>query len=147
MKRMVEIEFDVKVDLKGIKDLEAKLKDGTLLSDVTYAGATVGSMNARRGIEVGRPEWKPLAPATVMRKGHGKILWETGAMHDSIHAERRGPDAAYGSDRLYSDNHELGIGVPRRAFLEPTTAGEEKDQMIAACEAVVAKAVDEANKK
>ena len=139
------IEIDLRVDLKGIEGLKEKLEDKTLLSDMTYAGALVGSMNARKGIETGRPEWPALAPATVARKGHGKILWETGDMHDSIHPERRDGDAAYGSDREYADNHELGIGVPQRAFLEPTTIGEEKEQIIAACRAVITKEVEKAN--
>ena len=114
---------------------------------MTFAGATIGSINARHGIEVGRSEWIPLAGVTIASKGHSKILWLTGDMHDSIHAERRGKDAVYGSDKQYADNHELGIGVPQREFLGPTTRGAEFDQMMTGVEAVVSKAVEKANSK
>lgn len=144
---MTAIEVSVKTNLKGLEDLTKNLDMGKLQSDMTYAGATIGSINARAGIERSRPEWPPLAAATIAAKGHSKILWKTGEMHDSIHPERRGRDAVYGSDKQYADNHEFGIGVPQREFLAPTTRGVEFDQLTTGVKAVITKAVEEANKK
>ena len=135
----------LKKDMKGFDRFKKYLDSDKLLSDITFAGATVGAINAKAGIQNQRPEWPPLSPETIESKGHDKILWLTGEMHDSLHAERRGANAIYGSDKEYAPNHEFGIGTPKRAFLEPTIHGEELEVMFQAMDAVLAQTIKDAN--
>jgi phage gpG-like protein len=67
--------------------------------------------------------WKPLAQSTVRRKGHDKILFETGRLKASLsrrtsdsvrEVSPRGQGLLFGTTVPYSSFHDDGRGVPRR---------------------------------
>lgn len=75
--------------------------------------------------------WPELSPATVERKGHDKILWETGRLLDSLGIETAdsvrevveepaGVGLTYGTSVPYGRYHQLGEGVPLRVFFGVT---------------------------
>lgn len=96
---------------------------------------TVGEKNTKLGITRGRPEWPPLSERRIQEKGHGRILFDTGAMFRSIFSQAKSRSGMYGTNNPYAPIHELGLlegaeqGVPRRAFLLPTTEGREKQEI------------------
>jgi len=94
---------------------------------------SVGEKNTKLGITRGRPEWPPLSKVRKREKGHGRILFETGAMFRSIFSDVRGNKGMYGTNNSYAPIHELGLleeeGVPMRAFLLPTTEGRERQEI------------------
>jgi phage gpG-like protein len=75
-------------------------------------------------------KWKPLAQATVKRKGHDTILVETGRLKNSLTTpdgdsirEALGRSANFGTFVEYAGFHQEGAGVPQREHTgldEPT---------------------------
>jgi len=122
----------VRIDTKVMDELPLKLTAAK--STAAYAGAMIGASLAKEGIRRGRAEWQPLAKSTIERKGHDKILWDSRKLYHSIKAHKglRIGTASWGTDVKYGENHELGIGVPKRAFLKPTATGGELALIITA---------------
>ena len=70
--------------------------------------------------------WPPLAPSTVKKKGHDSILWETGAMMDSlisttsdsireVVSEPPNHSLSFGTSDEKSPIHQFGAGrIPQR---------------------------------
>lgn len=133
--------YGVKLDIQVTPD--TKPLDNILQStpgaydDAAMDGAEKGAELVRRGIETGRGEWPPLSIVTIDRKGHDQILFDTGDMYNSIHAEKAGTgQAVYLTDTPYAPIHEFGLlasrepnPVPRRAFFAPTTVGNELQEI------------------
>lgn len=106
------------------------------------AGGTVLARAARLSWqEPGRRPvpWAPLAASTIRRKGHDKLLYDTGHLRDSITlgivTDRT---ATVGSDAPYSIFHQMGtkrmdarpfIPADGQGGLTPQAAGEIKDVM------------------
>lgn len=63
--------------------------------------------------------WKPLSPATLARrKGRGGgILVDWGDLFHSISYDTTPSSVTVGTDRHYGKYHQMGWGVPQRAFL------------------------------
>lgn len=79
--------------------------------------------------------WQELAESTIARKGHSRILYETGRLlagligptADSI-VEVRRMSLVFGIDLYRAFKHERGEGVPRRGFMP---RGEQVDNFAA----------------
>lgn len=109
------------------------------------AGATVLARDARLSWkEPGRRPgpWAPLAASTIKRKGHDKILYDTGRLRDSITLGEVTPaSATAGTDATYSIYHQLGTkSMAARPFIPVNGAG----QLTAQTEAEIAAAMEEA---
>lgn len=106
------------------------------------AGGTVLARAARLSWpEPGRRPvpWAPLAASTVRRKGHDKLLYDTGRLRDSITLGMvTDRTATVGTDAPYSIYHQMGtkrmdarpfIPADGQGGLTPQAAGEIKDVM------------------
>jgi phage gpG-like protein len=66
--------------------------------------------------------WQPLKSSTVAkrRKGKGsgghKILLDTGALRNSLHAKVEGDSVLIGTDRVYGPTHEFGATINRAPY-------------------------------
>lgn len=106
------------------------------------AGATVLARDARLSWKepARRPgPWAPLAPSTIKRKGHDKLLYDTGRLRDSITLGEVTPSsAAVGTDAPYSLYHQLGTkSMAARPFIPAGSDG----QLTAQAEAEIAAAM------
>ena len=79
--------------------------------------------------------WKELAESTVARKGHDRILVDSGDLRASLEARSAGGDAIrvyepsfliFGSAVEYARFHQLGQGVPQRRPVE-LTEGDRRE--------------------
>lgn len=63
--------------------------------------------------------WAPLAPRTVRRKGHDRILTQDGFLRRLV--AQPGPDELlFGTNRIYGATHQFGDedrGIPARPFI------------------------------
>ena len=77
--------------------------------DELEAAATILEKQAKDLIGVPQPEWAPLAPATLERKGGVNTpLLETGEMRDSITHNADAHEAHVGSNNPKLNWHEFG---------------------------------------
>lgn len=68
--------------------------------------------------------WKPLAPATVRKKGHSRILIDTGRMLSSYSYRVEGDSVRFGPRVPYARFHQFGTArIPRRAVLPLDRSG------------------------
>ena len=70
----------------------------------------------------GRPSWVPLAPFTIAKKGHSKILIDSGALQQaatdpSQYTVSREALWAWPSGVDYWKFHQTGDGVPKRVIM------------------------------
>lgn len=84
--------------------------------------------------------WAPLAPSTILKKGHDRILEETLALVMSLVAKNiysiarirhqgTGETLEYGTNRPHAWRHQAGEGVTQREFLGITQ--QQLDQITA----------------
>jgi len=84
-------------------------------------------------IQQGRPEWPPLKPETIKRKGSSKPLIDTGKLMNSItHKVEKSvvKVGVFGEYAVVAAVHELGSAVrniPARPYLKPTLDENEKN--------------------
>lgn len=81
------------------------------------------------------PDWPPLKPETVKRKGSSKPLIDTGKLRNSITHKVEGDKALVGvfaeDVSIYAEVHEFGSprkNIPERSFLRKTF-DEQKDEI------------------
>lgn len=98
------------------KVLNSDLKP--LMQDI---GAIVENSTRERFLTKEDPDgvvWQELAPETIERKkGRGGKLVEYGDLMRSITAHATAVSVEVGTDRPYGKYHQMGWGVPQRAFL------------------------------
>lgn len=136
---MASISFNVR-DMISPSLLGAASAD--TLRRALQAGGTVLARAARLSWpEPGRRPvpWAPLAASTVRRKGHDKLLYDTGRLRDSITLGTvTDRTATVGTDAPYSIFHQMGtkrmdarpfIPADGQGGLTPQAAGEIKDVM------------------
>lgn len=130
------VNIRVKVNDRRLRNLVAR--NQYIKKEVLKKVVDVGRKNTVMGITKGRPEWPPLSERRINEKGHGRILFETGALLRSIISQASTMQGMYGTNISYAPVHELGLlegeGVPRRAFLLPTTEGRELQEIEKAVE-------------
>ncbi|MFA7097234.1 MAG: phage virion morphogenesis protein [Gammaproteobacteria bacterium] len=127
-----------------------KLASDATMKKALEAGGTVLARAARLSWPepARRPEpWAPLAASTVRRKGHDKLLYETGHLGDSITlGDVTSREATVGTDAPYSIFHQLGtkrmaarpfIPVDSKGALELTAEVEIRRAMEGVIEAAV----------
>ncbi|RLI74767.1 hypothetical protein DRO97_05075 [Archaeoglobales archaeon] len=84
-------------------------------------------------ITKGRPEWSPLKPETIKRKGSSKPLIDTGKLRASITHRIEGniiKVGVFGEEALIAAVHEFGSpkkNIPQRSFIRVTADEKEKD--------------------
>ncbi len=110
-----------------LEDLNSRLGeiykglDGGLKPLMTDIGAIVESSTRERFLTKTDPDgvlWQNLAPETIRKKkGRGGILVEYGDLMRSITAHATAVSVEVGTDRPYGKYHQMGWGVPERAFL------------------------------
>jgi phage gpG-like protein len=92
---------------------------------------------------LGRP-WTELSPRTILDKGHGSILEDTGEMQDSLYASRNGPfSVEIGVADGKINIHEYGTEtIPPRPVLQPAKthlrSGVLKSQLVKRIAATIA---------
>lgn len=127
-----------------------KLASDATMKKALEAGGTVLARAARLSWPepARRPEpWAPLAASTVKRKGHDKLLYDTGKLRDSITlGDVTDTRATVGTDAPYSIFHQLGtkkmsarpfIPVDSRGALELTAEVDIRRAMEGVIEAAV----------
>ena len=87
--------------------------------------------------------WPPLAEKTVRRKGHGKLLYDTGKLRDSIRMDPpTANEAKVGTDAPYAIYHQKGTGkMPARPFIPVSPEGKLTPQTERACGAAMEAAI------
>lgn len=93
------------------------------------AGGTVLARDARLSWKepARRPgPWAPLAPSTIKRKGHDKLLYDTGRLRDSITLGEVTPSSAtVGTDAPYAPFHQFGTKkMAARPFIPAGSDGQ-----------------------
>lgn len=76
--------------------------------------------------------WRPLSATTIANRRRGRsggtsviqILRDTGILANSINTRVASNSVSVGTAVSYAEKHQFGKGVPRRAFLPITAAGE-----------------------
>lgn len=83
----------------------------------------------------GEGSWKPLHPITIAKKGHSKILIDTGRLKKSYTGGTEGivriekNTITYGSKVPYARYHERGEGVPKRSVTEHVNSRKFKGRI------------------
>lgn len=106
------------------------------------AGGTVLARDARLTWKepARRPgPWAPLAPSTIRRKGHDKILYDTGRLRDSISIGEVTPSSAtVGTDAPYAPYHQFGT---KKMVARPFIPAGPDGKLTAQTEAEIAAAM------
>lgn len=76
----------------------------------------------------GGEQWKPLAPATIKRKGHATVLVLTGGLANSIWYTPSDSTVVFGSSSHLAKIHQFSKrpSLPRRAVIVATRADIEE---------------------
>jgi len=119
--------FDARGATNRLRKTAAALKPTKILTEmgVIALGLTQATMKAEKDPITGRG-WKPLKPATKRAKGHGKILYDSGALRRSL--TRRGAGNVWRMSKnmlvigtsLVQNVHQYANkkrGRPRRRYL------------------------------
>lgn len=79
--------------------------------------------------------WPPLAPSTIAKKGHSRILWETGTLARSLYSKNSPfhiesvfvKELVFGTRVKYARYHQLGTSkMPRRRPVELTLSQRKR---------------------
>ena len=113
---------------------------------VLAAGGTVLARDTRlTWKEPGRrpAPWAPLAEKTVKRKGHDKLLYDTGKLRDSIRMSPPTPSQVeIDTDTPYAIYHQRGTGkMPARPFIPVLPSGRLTPQTERECGAAMEAAI------
>lgn len=133
----------IRLETEGVGRVKLKLRSIAEPRRITKMLMDIASTVNRNVIERHRTEtdaWgrplKPLSPITIARKGHDRILFETGTMRQRHFWRMLSPTSV----RLwpgvrYAGYHQFGIGVPRRPIYPMDEGGQvrfsrrERDQI------------------
>lgn len=75
----------------------------------------------------GGSQWAPLAMSTIRRKGHGRVLFETGAMASTVFVELAGMKVQLGNGSRVAKFHQFGTRrMPQRKVVEATRPDVEE---------------------
>ena len=83
----------------------------------------------------GEGTWKSLSPITIKRKGHARILIDSGRLKASYTGGAEGiirinkNTIAFGSKVPYAKYHERGLGVPKRSVTEHVNSRKFKGRL------------------
>lgn len=106
--------------------LRRKLEEYKIrFKDFSDPMAKIGELlvaSIKKNFEVGgRPAWRPLSPATILRKGHSTILVDTGRLRESVEFKAEREYVEVGSfnmpERIYGEFHQKGTDrIPQREW-------------------------------
>jgi len=131
---MIKVKFSGRKAFSKLAKTIAALKAGEEVAK-EVAGRKLES-EMKRTIDEELGDWPVLSPVTISRKGHSKILIESGAMRDSIEYRDHGKYITVGVHEDAPDDraaialvHEYGApdaNIPARPFIQPTWEREKK---------------------
>lgn len=128
------VPFEIKVDDETLTSaLEALRRNVTdlrpAMRDIAEALRTETEENFLRE---GRPAWRPLAPATVARRGSSHpILQRSGQLAASVATRYDATSASVGTNKVYGAIHQFGgqagrgrrVTIPARPYLPVDQSG------------------------
>ncbi len=123
----------MKISVKGRTKLIATLEGYTSKTRLHLAldkAGTIVEAAAKENISRGMPDWKPLKPGTIKKKGSSKPLVDTGIMLNSITHKIEGDYCKVGAFGIaYAVYQEFGApkaNIPPRPFWRPALLESKK---------------------